>query len=361
MSNGGVLLERRFGEAYARLQRCIDRKRGKIVVLIPEDADKDAVASALSLDKLLSFLTKRAGKKKKHWIACKRKVGVLDAHYELFDLKRIKSKIPKKPSCVIVADCGDFRKTGLDPKKFGKSCFFLNFDHHARPANDFPKNGLQVIDSGARSATEVVFRFFEYLRAPIDQKVATYICIGIYADTGGLADLLENGESRESETFQIIYKCNQHKVPWEKILSCKPLTREALSIANEFTYEKRLPIAWMVVGRARVGESGGFGPFLDALDVAKGVRGVKVAVLFLQLPNGRWKVSFRSKLPGDHSRLYKNSLTKTISAVNLADLIGELGLGGGGHDHKAAAEWQGSPHEVLQIIFGELAGDEQQT
>ena len=72
----------------------------------------------------------------------------------------------------------------------------------------------------------------------------------------------------------------------------------------------------------------------------RSIKGVRLALLFRQLANGRIKVSFRSK-----------------GSVNVAELAQQFG--GGGHQKASGASLEGSLHEVqvrvLEVARGTLA------
>jgi len=71
----------------------------------------------------------------------------------------------------------------------------INIDHHATNKNFGTVN--LVIDDAA-STTEVLYHFFEYLKATITPQIATCLLAGIYSDTGSFMH-----SNTKQETFKI--------------------------------------------------------------------------------------------------------------------------------------------------------------
>ena len=97
--------------------------------------------------------------------------------------------------------------------------------------------------------------------------------------------------------------------------------------------ESDLGLAWVTVPDGAL-ERNGVGPddLEGVVEFPRSVRGVKLALLFRRLANGRTKVSFRSM--GD------------VDAATLAEEFG-----GGGHRKATGASLKGSVAEIQEIVL----------
>ena len=71
---------------------------------------------------------------------------------------------------------------------------------------------------------------------------------------------------------------------------------------------------------------------MGVVELPRSIRGVRLALMFRQLANGRIKVSFRSK-----------------GRVDVAELAERFG--GGGHQKASGASLEGSLHEVQERVL----------
>lgn len=186
-----------YNEAAAQISL-----RNDILVVAPYDYDADALASCPLIGAILQCLRKR------HTFFCAKPVRRLNALYEYLPLEKFHTTLPdKKPNCVIAVDYGDFHKLGINPEAFGPRCFFIGFDHHDRPAADFPKNGVQIVDSRCPSSTAVIYHFLKYLGIPLSKTLATYVAVGIFSDVRRMTEIYDQG------TYSVISQCGVYGAP----------------------------------------------------------------------------------------------------------------------------------------------------
>jgi phosphoesterase RecJ-like protein len=162
---------------------------------------------------------------------------------------------------------------------------------------------------------------------------ALYVCI--LTDTGGFrfanttprvlhvaATLLESGLDPES-----IYEDVYGSAPEGRIR----LTAEVLST---LVVEPGVGLAWVTVPPDALDRHNATADDLDGIvEFPRSVAGVRLALLFRQLANGRIKVSFRS-----------------LGRVDSAELAHRFG--GGGHRKAAGAAVTGSLGEVQERVLG---------
>lgn len=98
---------------------------------------------------------------------------------------------------VVVCDTGDLKHTGADahfaalPRRQKLVCF----DHHATNSGYAHVN---VIDAGASSASEIIYRFLCSVEAEIDRGMATALFTGIFSDTEGFTNAATNEAALET-------------------------------------------------------------------------------------------------------------------------------------------------------------------
>ncbi len=259
--------------------------------------------------------------------------------YEFLPISKFTTWFPEiPPTFVLVNDYGDFKRSGIDPSRLSRDCKIIGFDHHSRPANDFPQNGMQVIGQAA-STTVVMYKFLKaHLPNPgpeVRREIALYTFIGIVADTNGLRDL-----SAAPDTLQIASACMAEDIPWRQILACQPYEVETYDVVSAFRkkFEPELRFLWLIANREEVISWGGKQVIEDALRILENTRDAVIALLQEQ-PNGSWKVSLRSRSNGDPRW--------EISVSRIAEKFG-----GGGHPNKAAVTFRrdSDPEKILKNI-----------
>ncbi|MFH1078013.1 MAG: DHH family phosphoesterase [Patescibacteria group bacterium] len=221
---------------------------------------------------------------------------------------------------VIVLDSGDLTYCGVADllPRLPKGYLLADVDHHAINAR---YGDLNIVDAGASSTSEIVFRFFEANGIRIDQAMATSLLAGILFDTSNFSNaatspaaiaaassLLASG-ARNSDIVRHMVRdktVDMLKV-WGLMLS--RLHRDAVQdLAVTYLLEQDLAGGTDEMNAA---VTGGFSNFLNA------VTGDVDTVLILQeRPGGKVKGSMRS-------------VTRDVSAVAKR-------LGGGGHVKAAA-------------------------
>jgi phosphoesterase RecJ-like protein len=225
------------------------------------------------------------------------------------------------------ADAG--RLEGREPI-FEKAAVTLCLDHHitSKPECDF-----NVIESGTAATAELVYHLLGLADLPITEQVATALYVGIVTDTGRfqyssttpetfeIAAALMRAGADTQKSYQEIYE----SVSPEKIL----VERELLNTL-ELLAGGRAAIAWI---NAETIEAFGAGD--DETDgmseKLRSLIGVEVSAFFKERPDGKIKVSMRSKESVD------------VAAIAAA-------YGGGGHVRAAGFTTDGPLEEAINIL-----------
>ncbi|MDD5623995.1 MAG: DHHA1 domain-containing protein, partial [Candidatus Peribacteraceae bacterium] len=244
----------------------------------------------------------------------------------------------QKYDFVVVVDCADLHLLGslyTDHIDLFSSVPVLNVDHHI---SNTRFGQLQLIDSTAASATEVLYRWFTQVpswRELLTADIATLLLTGLITDTRSFqnpnttphslevaAELLEMG-ARQQEIIKNVYKT--------KPLSTLRIWGRAL---NRIQSDEAARIVWSAISREDLAEmeaeSKETSGILDEL--ISTVPHADVHVLFTELEEGGLKASMRSSAAIDANRL----------AAQL--------YGGGGHPRAAGFRVSSFDNFQLQVL-----------
>src|SRR5947209_3021373 len=200
------------------------------------------------------------------------------------------------------------------------------------------------VGSEAAATAELVFDLASALCWSICPEAARALYVGLLTDTGAFrfantspralrvaGALLERGVSPES-----IYESVYASAPEGRV-------RLMTEVLQTLVVEPDVGLAWVTVPPDALQRHGATADDLDGIvEYPRSIAGVRLALLFRQIANGRVKVSFRSM--GD---------------VDVAELAQRFG--GGGHARAAGASLEGSiaaaQQEVLAAARRYLRGD----
>ncbi|MBI2095781.1 MAG: bifunctional oligoribonuclease/PAP phosphatase NrnA, partial [Candidatus Omnitrophica bacterium] len=225
------------------------------------------------------------------------------------------SESKESADVAIAVDCGSITQLGNTKHIFLKAKTTVQVDHH-----DFGQlfGKIQVIEEEASAVGEIVYELIRALGAKITPNIASCLLASIIIDTGSF-----RFSNIRPKTFQIcgeLVKTGinlQHLIEesyWKKSQSTARLSGYGL-MKSEFSDDGAL--AWSAVTQQDFSRFKANLSDVDSVaDDLRGVEGVKIAVLFRELPNGAFRTSLRSKYG--------------INVANVAKLFG-----GGGHHNSA--------------------------
>jgi bifunctional oligoribonuclease and PAP phosphatase NrnA len=224
---------------------------------------------------------------------------------------------------VVALDISDASRMGAIGERVGRRPHLV-FDHHVT-------NGgfgeINLIDVSAASTAELVAELLDPLGLSVTQPVAECLLTGLVSDTLGFRTSNTSTKSlavaqrliEAGAVLHTIYDHSLHKRSFTAVrLWAEGLAR--LRLADRIVWTT-LPLeARKVAGYSGNGDA-------DLINVLASVREADVAVIFVERPDGKVKVSWRSA-PGID-----------VSALAVA-------FGGGGHAPAAGAEVPGTLPEV---------------
>ena len=241
---------------------------------------------------------------------------------------------------VVVLDCGDLERVGAVAARIQKSPRVINIDHHVTNTG-FGHH--QLIDPGASSSTELVYRILKRMQIAIDQKIATSIYTGILTDTGSFR--FANTNSRAFDICAEMVGCGvdpyavaQHVYGTYSLGRIKLLNMALDSI--EISPNGKLSL--MTLTRSMFAETDTQPEDVDGMiSYAKRIEDVRVAALIMENANGR------ETAVNGHKR-YHVSL-RSDGSVDVARIASSFG--GGGHFNAAGFGADGALNELKGLIY----------
>jgi len=234
---------------------------------------------------------------------------------------------------VVVLDISDLPRLGdLATAVRERQAPVVCIDHHVSPGT-LPE-GPRLVAPEATATAELVFDLATALGWPLSADAARALYVGLLTDTGGFrfsnttaralrvaAALLEHGVNPES-----IYEAVYASAPEGRV-------RLLAEVLQTLVVEPGLGLAWVTVPNGALDRHGATADDLDGIvEHARSIAGVRLALLFRQIANGRIKVSFRS-----------------MGKVDSAALAQQFG--GGGHHKAAGASLAGSLGEAQETVL----------
>ncbi|MEY2530701.1 MAG: bifunctional oligoribonuclease and phosphatase NrnA [Verrucomicrobiota bacterium] len=310
-----------FGEIGRAL-----REHQKVAILSHVRPDGDALGSQLAL----ALSLEKLGKTVRVW----NEDGMLEKYSFLPRAELLTKPPPAKEDVdlVVALDTAVQTRLGTTLDALGSSKMMINIDHH--PSN--PGYGdLVYIDPVAPATGQILFELFKDQELPMTQEIAENLYVAISTDTGSF-----QYPNTTARTFE----------------SAAELTRAGVDVGrvSQLLYEnyprRRIELLRELLGTMRFEAKGCVASFSLSLEMAnrlgvlpedneglidhlRAIQGVIVAVFFEELPEGKVRVSMRSK-----------SDSADVCAICMK-------FGGGGHTRAAGARIRGTLAEVEQKVL----------
>jgi len=301
------------------------REHQRFAVLSHVRPDGDALGTTLAVALSLQQL----GKEVRAW----NEEGMLQKYSFLAgsDLLTLPPSEPEDFDVVVALDTATYNRLGTPLNSIRSSGLWINIDHH--PSN--PRYGdLVHIDPTAPATGQIIFELMCAARMPVSPAIAENLYAAISTDTGSFqypnttartfeiaAELIRRGVN-VGRVSQLLYE----NFPQRRV----ELLRELLA-TMQFACGGKL--AWFSLSQATAKGLGVLPEDNEGLiDHLRAIRGVVVAIFFEELPDGKVRVSMRSKQ----------------GAVDVCAIC--KSFGGGGHTLAAGARVKGALDEVTQVI-----------
>ncbi len=321
------MLRTKTGTGNSRMSDALDAiirerlaKARDIVIIAHVRPDGDAVGSLLGLGNGLI----NAGKR----VQMVLEDGMPQKYMGLKNSTLVTRKIIGDYDTCIIVDSSDPARVGsvLDGHPQPDICI----DHHKTNLN-FAKINL-VEDEAVATAAILAARMPNW-KLDIDQAVASCLLTGIIADTIGFRTSNMGSEALRISA-ELIDKGADLPTLYRQALVSQPVSaiRYWGAGLNRLEYEKN-DIVWTSLrldDRIKCGYDDN--DDADLINILSTVEGIRIAIIFIEQPDGRVKVSWRSHGETDVS--------------NLA-----FSFGGGGHKAAAGADIKGEFSEVVADVL----------
>jgi len=258
------------------------RERRRFVVTSHARPDGDGIGSALACAQILRQLGKDA--------EIVMHDGVPRIYQSLpFADRVIRTESVPPNDAVIILECDSIKRTQLQGLE---DCFLINIDHHVSGRNFANVNW---IDSSVMATAELIYRMARLAGVPLDSDMATCLYTALMTDTGSFMF-----EGTNEHTFAIARElalagadpahCARHIYFGHSTAKLRLLGAALANLYREGS------LAWIWVTQEQMERFGAREEDCEGLvNYALSIGDVQVAVFFRELPDGRWRVSLRSK------------------------------------------------------------------
>ncbi len=307
---------------YRKIKETIDKSES-FLITTHIDPDGDAVGSVLSMQWVLESFRKKSVVYMKDRIPYNYKF--------LPSASNVINQLPDDHyDTIFVLDCGNLFRVGDGYEKLTGMGQVINIDHHDTNESF---GIINLIDTGACSTAEIMYRLYRFLNIPFSYEMAINIYTAIMTDTGSF-----RYENTNSSAFIICEEMLKHGVSpsyvSQMVHENHPKERFRLFghvLTTAETYDNNR-IAIATVTREMFKKTGTTREHSDGfVENLKQMKGVEVAVLLRELSNNKYKASMRSK-----------GNTDVASTCTL--------FGGGGHKNAAGCIIEGTLEEVKEKI-----------
>jgi phosphoesterase RecJ-like protein len=229
----------------------------------------------------------------------------------------------------ILLECDSVQRTRLQGLE---SQFLINIDHH-RSGKAFAH--VNWIDPKAVATAEMVYRLAKQAGVKISAEIATCLYTAVLTDTGAFMF-----EGTNEHTFELARelvlagadpaRCARH-IYFGHSTAKMRLLGSALSVL-----QRDGPLAWIWVTQEQMERAGAKEEDCEGLvNYALAIGDVEVAAFFRELPDGRFRVSLRSKGKTDVSQVAEE-------------------FGGGGHTCASGCAVEGPLHAAVESVLGKI-------
>lgn len=239
-----------------------------------------------------------------------------------------------EPDVAVVLDCGGEKRAGeeLVPllKRAGKK---INIDHHV---SNEAFGDINIVDSDATSTCEIIFRFAKREGIPIDADTAACLYTGIMYDTGRFKHPSTTPEAFRVSSELVTLGAQPSEIA-VKVYDGRSLAHLRLlgAALSNMKVEEDGGLIWSAVSKEQLEETGAANEDAEGVvDVLGSMDGCEVFLFITSLPDGRVRVSLRSKGVVDVSAIARDN-------------------GGGGHRSAAGFRSKKPMEEVAGMVVGQ--------
>lgn len=210
------------------------------------------------------------------------------------DLLLDPSRLEETPEVFIALDCSNEERLGALREKALAARLLINIDHHE---DNQLFGGVNVVEKEASSTSEIVYGIIKAAGWPLAPPEATCLYTGLVTDTGRFQH-----RNTSASTFAVAYELAEagadifrvvEEVYGSQSVSYTRLLGRAL---QRIEVMEGYAFAYSYITQLDLAETGATLPETeDMIDYLRSVRGTQVVALFKELPDGKVRVSLRSR------------------------------------------------------------------
>lgn len=298
------------------------RRGQRFIISSHQRPDGDAIGSAMAAAFALRAMGKQAD-------------VVFDAappHFLLpfpgVDAIRITPRVEETYDAALIMECGSLDRTGvagLDRSPV------VNIDHH--PGNT-RYGAVNWVDESAAACGELVFTLIEGLGVPLSRDAATHIYLAILTDTGSF-----HFSHLTPRTFDIARQSVEAGADPQWIArthyDSSTLARVRLfgAVLNGMQLDPSGRVAVLTVTQdLAIAAGASYDDTEGIINFPLTVKDIQAVAFFKEMPDGTWRVSFRSK-----------------GQVDVRAIASQFG--GGGHTNAAGCSAEGNVEELRATLM----------
>ncbi|HTK95339.1 MAG TPA: bifunctional oligoribonuclease/PAP phosphatase NrnA [Terriglobales bacterium] len=313
--------DEQFGSLHTVMERIEEAQH--IVLTSHARPDGDAVGSVLACWQVVTAMGKRAD------MVLADEVPFIYKRLPFADQIRHEPWANGDYDTAIILECDSIARTRLDGLE---RRILINIDHHA---SGRPFAQVNWIDPSACACAELVYKLALKAGVKLTPELATNLYAAILTDTGSFAY-----QGTTERTFGLARElvragANPTQIA-QQVFFAAPTSKMRLLGAALTNLHREHALAWMHVTREQFDRAEAEDEDAEGLvNYALGIAGVEAAAFFREMPDGRFRVSLRSK-----------------GIVNVAHIAERLG--GGGHVCAAGCAIDGPLSVASERILAQL-------
>jgi phosphoesterase RecJ-like protein len=298
-------------------------RRNRFLLTSHARPDGDAVGSALACCQILRSLGKDAE------VVLRDGVPRIYQPLPFADKVVQAERINGNYEVAIILECDSIQRTRL---KGLESRFLISIDHHL---SGRPFANVNWIDPEAVATAEMVYRLAQAVGAEISTGIATCLYTALLTDTGSFMFAGTN-----EHTFSLareLVRAGADPVQCARsIYFAHSTAKMRLLGAALSNLQREGPLAWIWVTQEQMERCQAKEEDCEGLvNYALAIQDVEVAAFLRELPNGRYRVSLRSK-----------------GGLNVAAVAERFG--GGGHECASGCSLEGPLSAAVERILAEI-------
>ena len=299
------------------------KKRERFVLTSHARPDGDAVSSTLACSEILRQLGKKTD------IVLHDGVPRVYQHLPFTERVTKSGQINGNYDAAVLLECDSIQRTRIEGLE---NQFLINIDHH-RSGHEFAH--VNWIDPSAVATGELVYKLARAAGVKITPELATCLYTAVITDTGSFMFEGTNAHTFELARELVLAGAEPAKCARPIYFGHSTAKLRLLGAALS-ALQREGPLVWIWVTQEQMGRTGAIEEDCEGIvNYALSIGDAEVAVFFRELPDGRFRVSLRSKGGMDVSQIAEE-------------------FGGGGHACASGLSVEGPLHAAVETVLGRV-------